>query len=115
MSSVRRPSCQARATRICREAGGTVALNVVLRDLNVDVARQNERRIEVIVNGLQSTLHWCPPQHLLEPTRTAAVRVAGAAFAFARIAKERTYPHLRQSEHMTASIHAKFEEKASGS
>eukprot|EP00439_Symbiodinium_sp_Y106_P009176 s7483_g1.t1 len=42
----------ARPARVCREAGATVALNVRLRDLNVDVARQDERRIEVIANGL---------------------------------------------------------------
>ena len=40
------------AARVCREAGATVALNVRLRDLNVDVARQDERCIEVIANGL---------------------------------------------------------------
>ena len=39
------------AARICREAGATVAFNVRLRDLNVDAARQDERRIEAIANG----------------------------------------------------------------
>ena len=61
----------ARPARVCREAGATVALNVRLRDLNVDVARQDERRIEVIANGLalwggsqlavDTVPHWCPP------------------------------------------------------
>ena len=57
LSPVRRPSCQGQpleraAARICKEAGPTVAMNVRLRDLNVDAARQDERRIEVIANGL---------------------------------------------------------------
>ena len=35
-----------------REAGATVALNVLVRDLNLDPVRQDDRRIEVIANGL---------------------------------------------------------------
>ena len=93
------------AARVCREAGATVALNVRLRDLNVDVARQDERRIEVIANGLAL---WGGSQLAVDTTlvspltssgapRRAAGRTAGAALAFARKAKERTYPELRQS------------------
>ena len=37
---------------VCREAGAVVALNVLVRNLNVDRDRQNPRRIEVIANGL---------------------------------------------------------------
>ena len=90
------------AARVCREAGATVALNVRLRDLNVDVARQDERRIEVIANGLAL---WGGSQLAVDTTlvspltssgapRRAAGRTAGAALAFARKAKERTIAHL---------------------
>ena len=40
------------AARVCREAGAIVATNILLRDLNVVAAHQNERRLEVIANGL---------------------------------------------------------------
>ena len=40
------------AARVCREAGAAVATNVLVRDLNLQAARQDERRIEVIANGL---------------------------------------------------------------
>ena len=93
------------ATRVCREAGATVALNVRLLDLNVDVARQDERRIEVIANGLAL---WGSAQFVVDTTRVspltrtgglrkAACRTAGAACALVRKAKERTYPEPRQS------------------
>ena len=36
----------------CPRSGATVALNVRLRDLNIDAARQDDRRIEVMANGL---------------------------------------------------------------
>ena len=35
---------------ICREAGATVAANVLFRDLNIMTARHDDRRIEVIAN-----------------------------------------------------------------
>ena len=71
-------------------------------DLNVDVARQDERRIEVIANGLEL---WGGSQLAVDTTlvspltssgapRRAAGRTAGAALAFARKAKERTYPEF---------------------
>ena len=40
------------AARVCRETGTQVAVNVLLRDLSVQVQRQDNRRIEVIANGL---------------------------------------------------------------
>ena len=57
------------AARVCREAGATVATNVLVRDLNVAPCRQDDRRIEVIANGLplwggsksQSTPPLCRP------------------------------------------------------
>ena len=38
--------------RICREAGASVSTNILLRDLNTHSSRTDERRIEVIANGL---------------------------------------------------------------
>ena len=93
------------AARICREPGATVALNVRLRDLNVDVARQTERRIEVIANGLAL---WGGSQFAVDTAlvslrtsagapRRAGGRTADAALSHAHKAKERTYPELQQS------------------
>ena len=39
---------------ICREAGATVAANVLFRDLNIITARHDDRRIEVIANSFSS-------------------------------------------------------------
>ena len=38
--------------RICREAGATVRTNVRLRDMNVAVPAGDERRIEIVAQGL---------------------------------------------------------------
>ena len=41
------------AARMCREAGARVTTNTLLTDLNLDhIHRQDDRRIEVIANGL---------------------------------------------------------------
>ena len=37
---------------MCREAGARVTTNTLVRDLNVAVSRFDDRRIEVIANGL---------------------------------------------------------------
>ena len=91
------------AARVCREAGATVATNVLLRDLNlVVVQRQDERRIEVIANGLPL---WSGAQLAVDTTLVSALdsagqarrhqrSTAGAALRIARKAKERTYPEL---------------------
>ena len=77
-----------------------VAMKVRLRDLNVDAARQDERRIEVIANGLAL---WGGAQVAVDTTLVrrarpgAGSRTAGAALLLARKAKERTYPELRHS------------------
>eukprot|EP00439_Symbiodinium_sp_Y106_P044768 s6206_g5.t1 len=72
------------AARICREAGATVAFNVRLRDLNVDVARQDERRIEVIANGLAL---WGGSQLAVAVVVAVAVTIAVAtAVAVAAVA-----------------------------
>ena len=51
----RRRPCPALA-RVCREAGASVATNVRLADMNLDVPMQDARRIEVVCHGL-------PPWH----------------------------------------------------
>ena len=48
----RRPS----SGRVCQEAGATVAAHVPVRDLNVAVGTLDDRRIEVIANGLPHLL-----------------------------------------------------------
>ena len=40
------------AARVCREAGARVTTNTLVRDLNVAVSRFDDRRTEVIANGL---------------------------------------------------------------
>ena len=93
------------AARVCREAGASVATNVLVRDLNVAPSRQDDRRIEVIANGLPL---WGGVQVAVDTTlvspltangepRREARRTAGAALRHARRAKERTYPELCNS------------------
>ena len=93
------------AARVRREAGATVATNVLLRDLNLVVQRQDERRIEVIANGLPL---WSGAQLAVDTTLVSALdsagqarrhqrSTAGAALRIARKAKERTYPELLRS------------------
>ena len=87
---------------MCREAGAAVALNVLVRDLNVDPIRQDDRRVEVIANGLPL---WGGAQLAVDTTlvspltaaglpRRVAGGTAGAALLTARRAKERAYPEL---------------------
>ena len=38
--------------RVCREAGATIRLNIMLKDMNVGVKAGDERRIEVLAQGL---------------------------------------------------------------
>ena len=100
------------AARVCREAGAAVALNVLVRDLNVDTARQDDRRIEVIANGLPL---WGGAQLAVDTTlvspltaaglpRRAGGRTAGAALLTARRAKERTYPELCRSNRCRLTV-----------
>ena len=94
------------AARVCREAGARVTTNTRLMDLNIDnIQRQDDRRIEVIANGLPlwggvqlaiDTTLVSPLTRASEP-RSRAGRYAGAAVQDARRAKERTYPELLQT------------------
>ena len=91
---------------MCREAGATVSTNVLLRDLNLVVHNQNDRRIEVIANGLPL---WGGAQLAVDTTLVSALDSAGrprrqqrsttgAALRIARRAKERTYPELLRAK-----------------
>ena len=91
------------AARVCREAGARVSTNVFLRDLDlVGICVQDQRRIEVIAEGLPifhgaqlaiDTTLVSPLRADGEPHRRCA-EVDGAALAAARRRKERTYPEL---------------------
>ena len=67
------------AARICREAGAVVAMHTLVRDLNVGSVPGDDRRIEVIANGLPL---W------------GGMQLAVDTPSQARRAKERTYPEL---------------------
>lgn len=91
------------AARICREAGARVTTNTRVADLNVQhLSRHDDRRIEVIANGLDL---WGGVQLAIDTTlvspltrdgqpRRRAGAFAGAALHAARRSKERTYPEL---------------------
>ena len=94
------------AARICREAGARVTTNTRVADLNLaQVTRQDDRRIEVIANGLNlwggaqlaiGTTLVSPLTRDGQPRRRAGT-YAGAALHTARRSKERTYPEFLQS------------------
>ena len=91
------------AARVCREAGARVTTHTLLSDLNVpSVDRFDNRRIEVIANGLP--LHH-GAQLAVDTALASPLTSAGqprqrrgdftaAALAGARRAKERAYPEL---------------------
>ena len=94
------------AARICREGGARVTTNTRLADLNIqNLARVDDRRIEVIANGLPM---WGGSQLAVDTTlvspltrsgepRSRGGTYAGAALQDARRNKERTYPELLQN------------------
>ena len=88
------------AVRICREAGGRVTTNVMVRDLDLEVPNAADaRRLEVVVDGLpllggvqlavDTALVWCALF-----MRTVRARTDGVALVAARRRKEATYPEL---------------------
>ena len=91
------------AAKICREAGARVTTNTLLTDLNLpSVDRVDNRRIEVIANGLPlfqgaqlavDTTLVSPLSTTSQPRRRDGA-YAGAALRDARRAKERVYPEL---------------------
>ena len=92
------------AARVCREAGARVTMHTRITDLNIPApCRLDERRIEVIANGLPL---WNGAQLAVDTTLVAPLtstgqprrrggRYAGAALHEARQAKERVYPELQ--------------------
>ena len=92
--------------RICREAGARVTTNTLITDLNIpNVNRVDNRRIEVIANGLPifQGAQLAVDTTLVSPLTSEGLprrrggQFAGAALAQARLNKERTYPELLQS------------------
>ena len=84
--SLRRRGCplERAAARVCREAGARVTCNTRLADMNLQVDRVDDRRLEVtLVSPLSGSG---------QPCRRGG-RVQGAALALAR-RRERTYPPL---------------------
>ena len=87
--------------RVCPEAGARVRFNTFLRDVNVNVAATDERRIEVLaqdfpcfgrpVGGRHHTAVRAVQSWEPHPKTTD---VDGAALVVAREDKERTYPEL---------------------
>ena len=79
-----------------------MSTNVLVRDLNTGATRHDERRIEVIANGLPL---WNGSQLAVDTTLVSLLtstgqprrhqgQCQGAALRLARRAKERTYPEL---------------------
>ena len=62
------------AACVCREAGATVACNVRIRDFNLELDRLNDRRIEVIANGLPL---WGGAQLAVNVTLVSALETNG--------------------------------------
>ena len=98
MSTIRSPW----SARVCREAGARVTTNTLVRDLNVAVSRFDDRRIEVIANGLPL---WNGAQLAVDTTIVSPLTAAGGArsrrdparpvaLLEARRRKEATYPEL---------------------
>ena len=92
------------AARICREGGGRVTTNVLVRDLDLALpgAVADGRRLEVVVDGLPlfggaqlavDTTLVCALRSDGRPTTRAAVE-DGAKVTRARRRKETTYPEL---------------------
>ena len=91
------------AARVCREAGGRVATNILVRDLDLGTPdARDARRLEVVVDGLPlfggaqlavDTTLVSAIQGNGEPRNGAAER-DGVALAQAKRKKARTYPEL---------------------
>lgn len=92
--------------RVCREAGGRVSPNMLLRDMNLDGIRPDDgRQIEVVVTGLPI---FRGAQLAVDATLVSALNrdgepqphtdtTDGAWLQEARRRKERAYPELLQS------------------
>ena len=93
---------EAMAARICREAKGRVSTNVMVRDLNIEAAVGDARRLEVVVNNLPlfGGSQLAIDTTLVSPVRAngqsipGAFRHDGVALKRAKQRKQRTYPEL---------------------
>ena len=86
--------------RVCHEAGARVARHVRLADMNLDVPVSDERRMEVVANGLP----LCHGSQLARPlTRRgelhphADVQAGIAVTAAAKRKRHQTYPELEHA------------------
>ena len=88
--------------RICREAGGRVGVNTFMRDMDLPVLATDNRRLEVVVDGLPlyggcqlaiDTTLVCAMHCDGSPHQGAAER-DGVVLTAARRRKERRYPEL---------------------
>ena len=95
------------AARVCRDMGARVTTHTLLSHLNIpSVSRGDNRRIEVIANGLPlfqgvqlavDTTLVSPIASSSQPRRRQGV-FTGAALAQARRSKELTYPELANAQ-----------------
>ena len=89
------------AARVCREAGGRVRTNVLVRELDLHPGqnRLDARRLEVVVDGLE-LFNGAQDTTLVSALRAdgtvsrKGATVGGEALRRARARKERTYPEL---------------------
>ena len=92
--------------RVCREAGAAVAHNVRVADMNIDVPVVDDRRIEVVANGLplwhgaqlavDATLVF-PVTRAGEPQTRADVEPGRAVSSAAERKRRYTYPELTRA------------------
>ena len=88
--------------QVCREAGGRVSTNVMVRDLDVAEPRVDGRRLEIVVDGLPlfSGAQLAVDTTMVSPLHRDGTARRGAALSGekvleeARRRKERTYPEL---------------------
>ena len=97
-----RAACSTSGVLRSREVGARVTSNTRLADLNLAVDRLDDRRLEVVANGLPP---WGGAQLAVDTTlvspldsagrpRRRGGRTRGAALVEARLRKERAYPEL---------------------
>ena len=91
------------AARVCWEAGGRVAVNVMVRDMDLTLPNAHDaRRLEVLVDGLQlyGGAQLAIDTTLVSPirgdgtARPGTANIDGTILSQARRRKERTYPEL---------------------
>ena len=94
--------------RVCREGGGRVATNRMIRDLDLAIPSAGDsRRIEVIVDGLSlfGGAQLAVDATMVSPVRAdglpreGAAAGDGVALTTARQRKQRTYPELSGHQH----------------